>query len=304
MCKNNSVKNIFLFTVLLLTALLLAACGQQTAKPADTGKIVIASKPFAEQYILGHMAAELLKSKAGVLVDTSKIGMGPTELLQPAMEKGQIDLYPEYTGTAWVAVLKQPVEYDKDIMFAKLKQAYSEKFKIDWLPSLGFQNTFALAITRQTAEKLQLKSISDLAKQQGLTLIGDTTAFSRDDEYPGLKRIYGLDGKQKIVDVNFYYEGLKQQQADVALVFTTDGRLKQYNLAILEDDKHFFPPYETAFLLRQEIAAKYPKVKEALNLLSGLINEQTMIELNYQVEVEKKDPADVAKKFLKDKNLI
>ncbi len=291
---------------LLLIIVGAAGCAPAAAPPpAKTEtKIVIASKPFAEQFILAHMAAELLKVKANVTADISKIGMGPSELLHPAMEKGQIDVYPEYTGTAWMAILKQPVERDKDVLYGKVKTAYAEKFKLEWLPLLGFQNTFALAVTSETAAKWNLKTISDLARQSNLTLIGDATAFTREDEYPGLKKAYGLDGKAKVVDVNFYYEALKQKQADVALVFSTDGRLKQYNLIILADDKHFFPPYETGFVLRQEIAAKYPKVKETLSLLSGKINEQTMTELNFQVEVEKKDPADVARKFLKDKGLI
>ncbi|MDR3589417.1 MAG: glycine betaine ABC transporter substrate-binding protein [Negativicutes bacterium] len=290
----------------LTLAALSAGCGQQNPAPqaAAKPKLVVASKPFAEQYILGHMAAELLKAKAGVDVETSKIGMGPSELLQPAMEKGQIDIYPEYTGTAWMAILKQPVEYDKDVMYKKVKELYAQKYGIEWLPSLGFQNTFALAVTKETAAKLSDKTISALAGQPGLTLLGDATSFSREDEYPGLKKIYGLDGKQKVVDVNFYYEGLKQKQADVALVFSTDGRLKQYDLELLTDDKHFFPPYETAFLVRGEIARKYPQVTETLNLLSGKISEATMTELNYQVEVEKKDPAEVARKFLAAQKLL
>lgn len=304
------MKKAFRITVLLTSLILIgslaAGCGQQAQTPnaAAKPKLVLAAKPFAEQYILGHMAAELLRAKADVDVDTSKIGMGPSELLHPAMEKGQIDIYPEYTGTAWMAILKQPVEYDKDAMYKKVKELYAQKYGIDWMPSLGFQNTFALAVTKETADRLSSKTISALAGQQGLTLLGDATSFTREDEYPGLKKVYGLDGKQKVVDVNFYYEGLKQKQADVALVFSTDGRLKQYSLELLEDDKHFFPPYETAFLVRKEIAQKYPKVTETLNLLSGKINEATMTELNYQVEVEKKDPAEVARNFLKTQKLL
>ena len=118
----------------------------QAAKPEP--KIVIASKPFAEQFILAHMAAEVLKAKAKVAVDIGKIGMGPSELLHPALLKGQIDVYPDYTATAWMAVLKQPVERDKKLLFSKVKAAYAEQFKLEWLPLLGFQNTFALAVTQ------------------------------------------------------------------------------------------------------------------------------------------------------------
>jgi len=292
--------------LLVIAVAAMSGCGSTPAPQAakQEPKIVIASKPFAEQFILAHMAAEVLKAKAKVAVDISKIGMGPSELLHPALLKGQIDVYPEYTGTAWMAILKQPVERDKTVLFNKVKAAYAEQFKLEWLPLLGFQNTFALAVTQETAAKWQLKTIGDLARQSNLTLMGDATAFTRDDEYPGLKKAYGLDGKAKVVDVNFYYEGLKQKQADVALVFSTDGRLKQYNLLILADDKQFFPPYETGFVLRGELAAQYPQVRAALALLSGKINEQTMTELNYQVEVAKKDPADVARQFLRDQKIL
>ena len=170
--------------LLVIAVAALAGCGTapapQAAKPEP--KIVIASKPFAEQFILAHMAAEVLKAKAKVAVDISKIGMGPSELLHPALLKGQIDVYPEYTGTAWMAVLKQPVERDKKLLFSKVKAAYAEQFKLEWLPLLGFQNTFALAVTQETAAKWQLKTIGDLARQSNLTLMGDATAFTRDDE--------------------------------------------------------------------------------------------------------------------------
>lgn len=293
--------------ILLVAAVaVLAGCGATPSpQPVKSEqKIVIASKPFAEQFVLAHMAAEVLKAKTKLTVDISRIGMGPSELLHPAMLKGQIDVYPEYTGTAWMAVLKQPIERDKQKLYEKVKAAYAEQFKLEWLPLLGFQNTFALAVTQETAAKWQLKTISDLASHANLTLMGDATAFSREDEYPGLKKAYGIDGKAKVVDVNFYYEGLKQKQADVALVFSTDGRLKQYNLLVLVDDKQFFPPYETGFILRSELAAKYPQIREVLSLLSGKINEQTMTELNYQVEVAKRDPADVARQFLRDQKIL
>lgn len=290
----------------LVGLLLFAGCGR-SASTTDTNqkvKIVIASKPFSEQYILGHMAAMLIRGKAGLDTDMSKIGMGPTEMLHPAMKKGQIDIYPEYTGTAWMAVLKMPVEQNKDVIYQQTKKLYEEKYRMHWMPTLGFQNTFAVATTQETAKKFNAKTIGDISNIDGLVLIGDATAFSRVDEYPGLKKTYGLRGEEKVVDVNFYYEALKQKEGDIALVFSTDGRLKQYNLVVLEDTKKFFPPYETAYIVRKAIIDKYPKVQEALNLLSGKINERTMIDLNYKVEVEKQDPEKVAEAFLRSKGLL
>jgi glycine betaine/choline ABC-type transport system substrate-binding protein len=286
-----------------------AGCGSSssstsTKKEEKKPKIVVASKPFAEQYVLGHMIAELLKAKADVDVDTSKIGMGQTEMLQPAMEKGEIDIYPEYTGTAWMVVLKQPIEHDKNVIYSKTKEMYAQKWDIQWLPPLGFNDTFALAITSEFAKDKNIKTIDDLGKLDGLTLLGDPNAFTREDEYPGLEKVYGLKGTPKVVDVNFYYEALKQKQADVALVFSTDGRLKQYNLVVADDSKNFFPPYQCAIVARGEVLKNNPKIQEVLSPLFGKIDEKTMIDLNYQVEVEKKDPAEVAKEFLKSKGLL
>jgi len=301
-----SFKKILGILLMICMAVALAGCGtsETTTKVEPKMKVVVGAKPFAEQYILGNMIAELLKAKGNVDVDTSKIGMGQTEMLAPAMEKGEIDIYPEYTGTAWMVVLKQPLEKDKNVIFNKTKDMYASKWNIQWMPPVGFNDTFALAVTADFAKEHNLKTISDLAKMDGLTLLGDPNAFTREDEYPGLEKTYGLKGQSKVVDVNFYYEALKQKQADVALVFSTDGRLKQYNLVVLEDDKSFFPPYQCAVMVRGDILKKNPKVQEALAPLNGLLNDTTMVDLNYQVEVEKKDPAEVAKAFLKSKGLI
>ncbi|AFV12211.1 glycine betaine/carnitine/choline-binding protein [Thermacetogenium phaeum DSM 12270] len=279
-------------------------CGKEEAQTSED-KIVIASKQFAESYILAHMAAILLKEKAGLDVDTSKIGMGATELLHPALVSGQIDLYPEYTGTAWMVVLKQPVLHDREEIYNRVKEDYQDKFKIACLPPLGFQNTFAIAMPKEKAEELNITTISDLAKHPGLTLVGDSTTWTRPDVYPGLQKTYGLNLKKKMVDTNFFYEALAQGQGDVTTCFSTDGRLKEYNFTVLQDDKNFFPPYDAMYVVRSEILKKHPEIEEkALKPLFGAIDEKTMIDLNYQVEVEKKDPAEVAREFLKSKGLI
>ncbi|MGB9792300.1 MAG: glycine betaine ABC transporter substrate-binding protein, partial [Thermacetogeniaceae bacterium] len=217
---------------------------------------------------------------------------------------GQIDLYPEYTGTAWMAVLKQPVLHDRQEIYNKVKQAYQDKFKVTCLPPFGFQNTFAIAMPKEKAEKLNITKISDLAKHPELTLVGDSTTWTRPDVYPGLQKTYGLNLKKKMVDTNFFYEALAQGQGDVTTCFSTDGRLKKYNFVVLKDDKNFFPPYDAMFVVRTEVLKKYPEIEKALKPLFGTIDEKTMTELNYQVEVEKKDPAEVAREFLKSRGLI
>lgn len=305
MLKNRKIISLLLIAVLVGCLGLLGGCGGgDTEKPKTKGKVVVASKQYAEGYILGHLAALLIEEKTDLEVDKSKIGMGATELLHPAMIEGQIDLYPEYTGTSWMVVLKQPVLHDSEEIFNKTKEAYKEEFDIVCLPPLGFENTFAIAMPREKAEKLNIKTISDLADHPGLTLVGDSTTWTRPDVYPGLKKTYGLDLKKKMVDTNFFYEALAQGEGDVTTCFSTDGRLKKYDFVVLEDDKDFYPHYDGMYVVRAEILEKYPEIEEALKPLFGNIDEETMIDLNYQVEVEQKDPAEVAQEFLKSQGLI
>jgi len=294
--------------VVLTTAL--AGCGQTPSQQSSSGSggtIVLASKPMTEEYILADMAADLLRAKTNLTVDTSKVGMGPTEMLQPAIEKGQIDMYPEYTGTAWMAVLKQPVIHNPQELYDKVKAAYLKDFHLVWLPPLGFNDTFVLAVRPTTAARLHLKTIGDLAKYPDLRYIGDAPAFTREDEYPGLAKAYGLTIKkqnEKVVDVNFFYQALQQKLGDVVTLFSTDGLLEKYHFTLLTDNKNFFPPYQCAFVVRQATLQKYPQIATVLDELSGKINDATMRELNYKVDVEKQNPADVAQAWLKAQGLL
>lgn len=304
---------VVLVLVLLVLSLLVVGCGQKAAEkqdaqqPADSepkGKIVVASKPFAEQYILGNIIVELLKAKTQLEVDGSKIGMGPSQLLHPAITKGEIDIYPEYTGTGWMDVLAQPLIPDREELYRQVKAAYAEKFNIVWLPPLGFENNWAILIRRDTYEETGAKTLSDLAQFKDLVFVADAAFFEREDGYPGLQKVYGFDNKQVQTDIMFFYETLMQKKADIMTGFSTDGKLKEYDLVRMEDDKHFWPYYDCAFIVRQEVLDKYPEVEEALKPLFGSIDEKTMIELNYQVEVQQKDPVDVAREFLQSRGLI
>lgn len=302
-----------LVLMIFALAIVVGGCGQKAPEePAaeeptaeePAGKIVVGSKPFAEQYILGHMVVELLKAKTNLEVDGTKVGMGPTQILQPAIEKGEIDIFPEYTGTAWMDVLKQPLIPDRNELYEKTKAAYAEQFKIAWLEPLGFENNWAILIRKDTADATGAKTLSDLAQHKDLLFVADSAFFEREDGYPGLQKLYGFDNKQVQTDIMFFYETLLSNKADIMTGFSTDGKLKEYDLVRMEDDKHFWPFYDCAFVVRQEVLDKYPEVGEALKPLSGLIDEKTMIELNHKVEVEKLDPVDVAKEFLTAKGLI
>jgi len=287
-----------------LAAAMLGAVGCGGGGSKEAGKVVIASKQFAESLILAHMAAQLIEAKTDLAVDISKIGMGATEMLHPALVEGQIDLYPEYTGTAWMVVLEGDVIHDRQEIFEKTKAAYQEKFNITCLDPLGFQNTFAIAMPKEVANERGIKTLSDLAKHNDLTFVGDSTTFTRADVYLGLQETYGIDMKQKVVDTAFFYDALAEGHGHVTTCFSTDGRLKEYDFVVLEDDKHFFPPYDAMYVVRTEILEKYPEVGEALKPLFNSINEEAMIDLNYKVEVENQDPADVAKEYLESRGLI
>lgn len=309
--KRFSTKKIVVasLTAFALMGTLLVGCGTTTAtKPTTTekpGKVVIGSKQFSEQYVLGYIMAEILKAKTKLEVDDSKVGMGPTELLTPAMEKGQIDMYPEYTGTGLTVVLKQPVEYDKQKVYDKVKAGYEATYKMTWLTPFGFEDTFAIGVREATAKELNLVTLSDLAKHPELIFLGDETTWTREDQYPGLQKVYGFTNKnKKTMDINLKWAALEKKEVDIIPAFSTEGSLKKYNVTVMKDDKSFFPPYDCAIVIRQETLAKYPEINDALKPLFGAINEKDMIDMNYQVDVEHKDAKEVAKAFLKGKGLI
>jgi osmoprotectant transport system substrate-binding protein len=308
-----------LFLVLIFAAFLfVSGCSQPAADvPADepaeeAGEtpttIVLAAKGWSENMTLGYMAALLIEANTVHSVDTSKINMGPTEMLHPALVAGQIDIYPEYTGTSWMVVLgNEEVISDRREIYEASRDAYLEQFGIVMLEPIGFQNTFAMAMTAERAAELGVTTLSELAAIPDITFIGDNTTFTRPDLYLGLGEAYGIDMdsvNRVIVDTSFFYEALDQGQGDVTTLFSTDGRLKEYGFVILEDDKSFFPPYDALYVVRGEILEQYPSILEALTPLLGTIDEATMTELNYKVEVEMQDPEDVAREYLESVGLI
>jgi glycine betaine/choline ABC-type transport system substrate-binding protein len=313
-----------LLVVLMVGLFLVAGCGG-TTPPADEPTdeetagddgavaeepytVQLAAKGWSENMTLGYMAALLIEAHTVHSVDTSKINMGPTEMLHPALVEGQIDIYPEYTGTSWMVVLgNEEVINDRQEIFEASRDAYLEQFGIVMLDPIGFQNTFAMAMTAERAAELGVTTLSELAAIPDITFIGDNTTFTRPDLYLGLGETYGFDMDsvgRVIVDTSFFYEALDQGQGDVTTLFSTDGRLKEYGFVILEDDKNFFPPYDAIYVVRAEILDKYPSIYEALKPLLGSIDEETMTGLNYLVEVEMQDPEDVAREYLESVGLL
>jgi osmoprotectant transport system permease protein len=261
--------------------------------------IVVASKPFAESYLLSEMLSQLLEQH-GFLVDR-RPGLGATQIAFGALRANAIDVYPEYTGTGLVAVLHDSVAdslaADSRAVFARVAREFYDRYHISWLPPLGFQNTYAIAVTRKTAARLHLRTIGDLAREGSQVTAGFTADFiGRNDGLAGLTRVYGLHLRAvKPLAPAVKYQALASGSVDVIDGYSTDGLLSKYDLVTLVDDRHFFPPYEAAALVSDSLAKRAPGAIAAMTLLSGRLDEQTMRALNRRVEVDGEDVGRVAR---------
>lgn len=283
---------IALATAIVLAAAVFTGCGSGK-------KVVIGSKDFTENKILAEIMAQLIESNTDIKVER-KINMGGTFVCFEAMKKGQIDIYPEYTGTGLTAQLKLPVETDSDKVYDTVSTEFSKQFHIKWLKPVGFNNTYALAVPQELADKNKIESISDLKNISGDLVFGaEHEFFNREDGFDGLVKIYDLTFKSTAkMDVSLKYQAVGQGKMDVTDAFTTDGQLKALNLKVLKDDKNFFPPYYAAPILREEVLESHPQLEEVLNKLAGKIDDDTMQSLNYKVDNEKQTIEKVAKEFL------
>jgi osmoprotectant transport system substrate-binding protein len=289
---------------------LLAVCFMTTAAGSAIAadKITVGAKNFTEQYILGHMITKLLK-KAGYDVDT-KMGTGST-VTRKALETGQTDLYPEYTGTAWMLYLKHDsVITDPEELYEKVKKEDLEKNGIVWLEPSGVNNTYAMAITKDATGTIGT-TLSDLAKyvnaHPGEVVFGiDQEFYERSDGFFAMAEHYGMkvDKNQiRTMEVGLTFEAMERGQVDVTMVFATDGKIKKFDLHVLEDDKQFFPVYSLAVCIRKDVLDKHPDLKEILTPISDLTDE-IMQELNYRVDVQGLPEEMVAEEYLKEKGLI
>ena len=280
-------------------ALVFAACS------SSGKKVTVGSMYFTESKLLAEMEAQLIEKNTGIAVER-KFNMDGSPICFQAIKSGQIDIYPEYTGTALMTLLKLPVDPDPDSVYQTVSREFEKQFQLTWLEPLGFNNTYAVAVTREYAEKNNLKTVSDLVPLSGGLIFGaEHQFFDRNDGYSGLVAAYGLKFKQTSkMDVSLKYQAVAQNKIQATDAFTTDGQLKALNLVCLEDDKGFFPPYYAAPVIRDDTLKKYPELKDALNKLGGQIDETTMQELNYKVDNQKQSIESVAAGFLKEKKLI
>jgi len=285
----------------LLTFLGLMGCMR-----SDLKTIAIGSKHFTEQEILGEIMAILIEENTDFKV-VRKLNLGGTMICFNALKAGDIDLYAEYTGTGLVNILKMKTTKDPAQAYRMVKDAFEKRFQMVWLDPFGFDNTYTLTMRRTHAKSLGIQKISDLAGYKEQFRPGfDAEFLERPDGYKGLIKHYGFEFTQdpRQMDPGLMYRALAEGSVDIIDGFATDGRIPAYDLFILEDDKHFFPPYHAAPLIRKEIIPRYPKLKKLLNRLGGLIDNQKMQALNYQVDKMKKSPAEVAKAFLHAQGVI
>ncbi len=291
-------KTIILTLVLVFSISILAACGDEEKE------INLATKPMTEQFIVGHMMKQLIEQDTDIKVmDTFGVG-GGTSNIQPGMENKEFDIYPEYTGTGWNQVLKIDGIYDES-MFDQLNDKY-KKMGMSWKGMLGFNNTFGLAARKDIAKKYDLKTYSDLAKVSDKLKFGaEYDFFEREDGYKALQDKYGIDFKSTTdIDLGLKYDAINEGKIDVINIFTTDGRLSDADVVVLEDDKGLYPSYMCGFVIRNEVYDKYPELEDIFKKLENTITDKDMADMNYKVEVKKMKPEDVATEYLKEKGLL
>jgi osmoprotectant transport system substrate-binding protein len=282
-----------------LLVALLTACG-----PSRENRIVVGSKNFTEQLILGEIIAQQIESKTHLPVER-RFYLAGTYICHQAILGGRIDIYPEYTGTALTAVLKEKPDADREKVYDQVKTQYEKQFNLTVGPTFGFNDTFAIEIRGADARRLGLKTISQAAPHTPNWRAGFGYEFmERPDGYKGLAATYSLHfaDNPRIMDLGLLTRALKDKQVDLIAGNATDGLIPALDLFVLEDDKHYFPPYEAVPIIRQETLAKHPEVKQALDDLAGKISDNEMRQLNYAVDGQHRDVKDVVREFLQAKS--
>jgi osmoprotectant transport system substrate-binding protein len=287
---------------LLALALLLPVTGC-AAHPA---RIVIGSKNFTEQLILGELFAQIIEVRTHLPVER-RFYLAGTFICHQAILAGRIDIYPEYTGTALTAVLKQPPSANKEEVFRQVKQSYKKQFNLTIGPPLGFDDTFAIVIRGDDARSLHLQTLSQAASYTPHWRAGFGYEFmERPDGYKGLSASYGLRFAEppRVMDLGLLTRALVQRQVDLIAGNNTDGLIPALDLFVLQDDHHYFPPYEAVAVMREEMLKTHPQVKSALDLLAGQISDDDMRRMNYAVDREHRDPSTVVREFLSERKLL
>jgi osmoprotectant transport system substrate-binding protein len=271
----------------------------------EQGAIVIGSKNFSEQALLGEILAQKLEAVTHLPV-VRRFYLAGTFICQQALLAGRIDAYVEYTGTALTAILHDPMQTDAGAVLTHVREEYKRRFHLAVMPPLGFDNTFAIVVRGEDARRLGLRTILDAARYAPEWRAGFGYEFmERPDGYEGLARVYGLRFAEapRILDLGLLYRALLDKQVDLVAGNSTDGLLAARDLAALEDNKHYFPPYEAVPIAREETFKRHPEVRAAIEDLAGKISDAEMQKMNYAVEGERRDIREVAREFLRAKGL-
>jgi osmoprotectant transport system substrate-binding protein len=287
-------------SLLLTVASVFSSCHK-----APERKITIGSKFFTEQVILAELLAQHIEARTGIPVER-KTNLGGTLLVHKALLAGELDLYVEYTGTALTSVLNEAPSGDSSAVYARVKSLYADRLHLEVTEPLGFENTFAMVIRGDDAQRFHLRSMSDLVPTASKWRVGVGYEFlERPDGFRGWSERYGLHfaDKPRVMDLGLIYRALVDQQVDIVAGNSTDGLIDSLGLVALQDDRHYFPPYDAVPIVRQSTLALFPQLRGALADLAGKISESDIRRLNYAVEGQLQDPAQVVRQFRAAKGL-
>jgi osmoprotectant transport system substrate-binding protein len=268
-------------------------------------RIVIGSKNFTEQIVLAELLAQVIHARTGIDVG-QRVNLGGTLICQSAILSGAIDLYVEYTGTALTAVLREPPSGNEAEVYARVKRDYASRFHLEVTEPLGFNNTFAMVVRGEDARKLKLKTISDVAPIAPQWRAGFGYEFmERPDGFHGLAQTYNLQfaAPPRTMELGLIYRALREKQVDIVAGNSTDGVIAALDFAVLQDDRHYFPPYDAVPVVREDAFKKFPELRAALRDMGGKISDDEMRRLNYAVDGEHRDVKQVVSDFLRAKKL-
>jgi osmoprotectant transport system substrate-binding protein len=283
---------------ILLLNLYLCGCSR-----SRSDQIVVGSKNFTESLILGELIAQQIESHTKLKVER-RFYLAGTFICQQAMLSGRIDIYPEYTGTALTAILKQQASHDEKVVYKQVKDEYEQRFHLTLAPAFGFNDTFAIEIRGEDARRLKLETLSQAAAYTPQWRPGFGYEFmERPDGYRGLVATYGLRFAEppRIMDLGLLARALHDHQIDLAAGNATDGLIPALDLFVLQDDRHYFPPYEAVPVVREQTIEEHPEILPVLGELAGRISDQEMQRLNYAVDGQHRDAPNVVREFLAQK---
>jgi osmoprotectant transport system permease protein len=292
--------------LIVTTSIVLAIVGISIyQKRANKNTIIIGTKNFTESRVLGSLLENMLEENSDLKVEVRELG-GTLPNFQ-ALQSKDIDMYVEYTGTGYITILKKEGNIpSSDEVYNIVKKEFNEKYNTTWLKPLGFNNTYTLAVKKETAEKYNLKTLSDLVPYSNQFTFGATAeVLERPDGYPGLRKLYGYEFKEiKSLDPGLRYNAIGNDEVQVIDAFSTDGKLTELNLVILQDDKEYFPPYYAVPVVNNSTIESNPEIQSILYRMENILSDEEMRQLNYRVDVKKEAIEDVARSFLQKKGLI